>query len=121
MINGRQLLETLLWRFSLAVLTCLVLVVAYLVFMYVALDTLETRYDGLHAGLTIEQTDEFMGALFTAHTIDWDDIPEIYTAHYSEKPGGSVRKYQFLGIDALNIVVLFDEKQRLWLQIPCYE
>ncbi|MCF6284656.1 MAG: hypothetical protein L3K26_05665 [Candidatus Hydrogenedentes bacterium] len=121
MDKERQLLKLLLWGLSLLVVTCLVLVVAYLVFTFVALGILEARDDGLHAGLTVAETDRLMGVLFHAQTIDWADIPVIYTPHYTERSGGVIREYQFLGVDALNIVVLYDEEQRSWLSIPIYE
>ena len=116
-----RLLERILRGLGALILACMIFVAAWLSFMFVALGTLEDRYTGLRAGLTVEETDVFMGGLFQVQTKTWDDIPTIYTAGYTEKPGGTVREYQFLGLDFLNIVVLYDGKQRSWLHIPCYE
>lgn len=97
------------------------LVLAYLGFGSLALLTLEAKYDGLTAGLTVEQTDRLMGGFFSAEMIEWDDIPEAYTEGYVEKPGSVVHEYKFFGISALNIVTIYDAEGHLYLYIPCYE
>lgn len=109
-----QLCNLVVWGIMLFVLT-------YLVFMFLAIFTLEGKYDGLSNGLTVEETDRIMGFPFQARTINWDDIPEIYTGHYVARTGAIVREYKFFGISALNIVVAYDEKGRSYLKIPCYE
>ena len=111
-----------LWQSGLLALGGLVLLVlTYLGFMSLALHTLGAKYDGLTAGLTVEQTDRLMGGFFSAQTIQWNDIPEIYTGHYVEKPGSVVHEYRFLGMRALNIVAIYDAEGHLYLYIPCYE
>ncbi len=94
---------------------------AYLAFMSLALFALESKYDALRDGFTIEDTDRIMGGLFRAQTIMWDDVPKIYTAHYVEKPGSAARDYTFLGASELNIIVIYDEGGRSYLHIPVYE
>lgn len=111
-----------LWKICVVlVVVCLLSVLTYLVFGVLAIFTLEGKYDSLTSGLTVEETDRIMGFPFQARTINWDDIPKIYTEHYVARTGAIVREYKFFGISALNIVVVYDENGRSYLKIPCYE
>ena len=111
-----------LWQLCILVLVGpVLLVLSYLVFMSLALHTLEAKYDALNDGLTVEQTDRIMGGLFHAPMVQWDDIPEIYTGHYVERTGSVVRDYRFFGIGGLNIIVVYDEEGLSYLHIPIYE
>ncbi len=110
------------WKLGILVLGCpATLVLAYLLFMSLALRTLEAKYDDLRDGLTIEETDRMMGGVFVARSIDWDDIPEIYTGHYVERNESVARDYRFFGVSELSIVVIYDEKGLSYLHIPVYE
>lgn len=113
------------WRLHKLILGGLALLVlpylGFIAFLYVALHILEAKYDGLRAGLTVEETDRIVGDLFRARTMRWDEIPEIYTEGYVERTGSVVRDYGFLGLSDLNIVVIYDEEGFVYLKIPCYE
>lgn len=111
-----------LWQVCLVgVLGIAFLVLVYLGFMLLALHTLETKYVGLDKGLTVEETDRLMGFLFRARTIDWDDIPEIFTESMDESKAGVIREYEFFGVNGLSIVVLYDREGSSYLRIPIYE
>ena len=62
-----------------------------------------------------------MGILLHAEDIPWEAVPSIYTEHMDRRAGTTVRKYTYLGIESLNIVVLFDGDSRSYSHIPCYE
>ena len=94
---------------------------AYVFLVFYALNTLEAKYTGLSGGMTVEETDRFMGSRFSAQTIEWDDIPEAWSVGTEMRQGGSVRDYQLHGLGGLNIIVLYDEDGHLYSSIPCYE
>ena len=111
-----------LWKSCRRVLPILLLILmAFLTFILLALRTLDAKYDGISAGLTVEETNRIMGSLFHARMIHWNDIPEAYTEHYVARAGAVVRDYRMFGIRESNIVVIYDEDGLSYLKIPCYE
>lgn len=96
-------------------------VLAVVVFMWLALSTLEAKYSGLSKGQPIEATERNIGYWFHAKRIQWNDIPEIYTDGRVARAGFEIREYSFLGLSGLDIVVVFDEEGQLYLGIPIYE
>jgi hypothetical protein len=110
------------WKVGIVLVAIFILpVLTYLVFGGLAIFTLEAKYETLRDGMTIEETDRFMGFLFRGQMMDWDDIPKIYTGHYVQRASSVVRSYRFLGVGALSIVVVYDEKGFSYLHIPIYE
>lgn len=110
------------WRIFVSILGCLVFVViAFLVFMGLALRTLESKDSELSTGLSVEEVDRYMGRSFRSRIIRWGDIPDAYAEWYVAKNGDAIREYSFLGLSGLSIVVIFNEEGHSYSKIPVYE